>query len=161
MVGRWVRYLPGGKVFHDDIAAAAPFPQEVALGWCFHYVVGIVYGGMLVAAAGSAWLASPTFLPAWILGLVTVGAGWFLLAPGMVVTEVCLRMRQENSAQVSSRVRELVTKRKTSQPSGYPNSGSMFRNPTGDFAGRLIEAAGLKGKRIGHAQISERRSGSG
>ncbi len=80
------------------------------------------------------------------------------LPPGMVVTEVCLRMRQENSAQVSSRVRELVTKRKTSQPSGYPNSGSMFRNPSGDFAGRLIEAAGLKGKTIGHAQISERHA---
>ncbi len=80
------------------------------------------------------------------------------LPPGMVVTEVWLRMRQENSAQVSSRVRELVTKRKTSQPSGYPNSGSMFRNPSGDFAGRLIEAAGLKGKTIGHAQISERHA---
>jgi UDP-N-acetylmuramate dehydrogenase len=77
---------------------------------------------------------------------------------GMVVTEVCLRLRQENSAQVSSRVREFVTKRKTSQPSGYPNSGSMFRNPSGDFAGRLIEAAGLKGKKIGRAQISERHA---
>jgi UDP-N-acetylmuramate dehydrogenase len=80
------------------------------------------------------------------------------LPPGMIVTEVCLRLHQENTAQVSSRVRELVTKRKTSQPSGYPNSGSMFRNPSGDFAGRLIEAAGLKGKTIGQAQISERHA---
>jgi UDP-N-acetylmuramate dehydrogenase len=78
------------------------------------------------------------------------------LPAGMVVTEVCLRLRQEDSAQVGSRVRELVAKRKMSQPSGYPNSGSMFRNPPGDFAGRLIEAAGLKGKKIGYAQISER-----
>jgi UDP-N-acetylmuramate dehydrogenase len=78
------------------------------------------------------------------------------LPPGMVVTEVRLRLRQEDSTKVTSRVRELVTKRKTSQPSGYPNSGSMFRNPAGDFAGRLIEAAGLKGKKIGRAQISER-----
>ena len=78
------------------------------------------------------------------------------LPPGMVVTEVRLRLRQEDSTKVTSRVRELVTKRKTSQPSGYPNSGSMFRNPPGDFAGRLIEAAGLKGKKIGRAQISER-----
>jgi UDP-N-acetylmuramate dehydrogenase len=78
------------------------------------------------------------------------------LPPGMVVTEVRLRLRQEDSTNVTSRVRELVTKRKTSQPSGYPNSGSMFRNPPGDFAGRLIEAAGLKGKKIGRAQISER-----
>jgi UDP-N-acetylmuramate dehydrogenase len=55
-------------------------------------------------------------------------------------------------------LRELVTRRKSSQPSGYPNSGSMFRNPPGDFAGRLIEAAGLKGKRVGQAQISERHA---
>ena len=78
------------------------------------------------------------------------------LPAGMVVTEVQLRLRQEDSVKVTSKVRELVTKRKSSQPSGYPNSGSMFRNPPGDFAGRLIEAAGLKGKKIGHAQISQR-----
>src|SRR5262245_14650627 len=78
------------------------------------------------------------------------------LPAGMVVTEVQLRLRQEDSVKVTSKVRELVTKRKSSQPSGYPNSGSMFRNPPGDFAGRLIEAAGLKGKQIGHAQISQR-----
>jgi len=77
---------------------------------------------------------------------------------GMVVTRVRLRLRQEAAAQVSSKGRELVSKRKSSQPSGYPNSGSMFRNPQGDFAGRLIEAAGLKGKRIGQAQISERHA---
>lgn len=78
------------------------------------------------------------------------------LPAGMVVTGVRLRLRPEDPATTSSRVRELVTKRKTSQPSGYPNSGSMFRNPPGDFAGRLIEAAGLKGKTIGRAQISQR-----
>jgi len=77
---------------------------------------------------------------------------------GMVVTRVRLRLRKEEAAQVSSKVRELVSKRKSSQPSGYPNSGSMFRNPAGDFAGRLIEAAGLKGKRIGQAQIAERHA---
>jgi UDP-N-acetylmuramate dehydrogenase len=80
------------------------------------------------------------------------------LPAGVVVTQVSLRLRQEGADQVSSKVRELVMKRKSSQPSGYPNSGSMFRNPPGDFAGRLIEAAGLKGKRIGQAQISERHA---
>jgi UDP-N-acetylmuramate dehydrogenase len=77
---------------------------------------------------------------------------------GAVVTRVRMRLRKEEAAQVSSKVRALVAKRKSSQPSGYPNSGSMFRNPSGDFAGRLIEAAGLKGKRIGQAQISERHA---
>ncbi|MFD1987617.1 DUF2938 domain-containing protein [Mesorhizobium newzealandense] len=81
-VGRWVWHLRD-KVFHDDIGDAAAYTHEVVLGWAFHYLVGIVYGVILVAVAGAAWLAVPTFLPAFILGMVTVGAGWFLLAPGM------------------------------------------------------------------------------
>jgi UDP-N-acetylmuramate dehydrogenase len=80
------------------------------------------------------------------------------LPPGMVVSRVRLRLSKQEASQVSSKLRELVTRRKSSQPSGYPNSGSMFRNPPGDFAGRLIEAAELKGKRIGQAQISERHA---
>ncbi|RVC55851.1 DUF2938 family protein, partial [Mesorhizobium sp. M2A.F.Ca.ET.046.02.1.1] len=44
---------------------------------------GMLYGVILVVLAGAGWLAAPTFLPAFILGIVTVGAGWFLLAPGM------------------------------------------------------------------------------
>ena len=83
LVGRWVRHMRDGKVFHDDIGAAAPYAHEKALGWAFHYFVGIVYGIILVIVAGAGWLAAPTFLPAFILGIVTVGAGWFLLAPGM------------------------------------------------------------------------------
>ncbi|WP_421913927.1 DUF2938 domain-containing protein [Mesorhizobium sp.] len=82
-VGRWVWHLREGKVFHDDIGQAAPCRHELALGWAFHYLVGIVYGIILVVLAGSGWLAAPTFLPALVLGIVTVGAGWFLLAPGM------------------------------------------------------------------------------
>ncbi|MER9006517.1 MULTISPECIES: DUF2938 domain-containing protein [unclassified Mesorhizobium] len=81
--GRWVWHFREGKVFHDDIAQAAPYAHEQALGWAFHYVTGIVYGFILVALAGTAWLDAPTFLPAFILGMVTIGAGWFLLAPGM------------------------------------------------------------------------------
>jgi hypothetical protein len=83
LVGRWVWHLREGKVFHDDIGQAAPYAHELALGWAFHYFVGIVYGLILVWATGPAWLAAPAFLPAFILGMVTVGAGWFLLAPGM------------------------------------------------------------------------------
>ena len=80
------------------------------------------------------------------------------LPPGTIVTQVGMRLQPEPPEQVSSKVRALVTRRKSSQPSGYPNSGSMFRNPPGDFAGRLIEAAGLKGKRVGQSRISERHA---
>jgi len=80
------------------------------------------------------------------------------LPSGTVVTAVRLRLEKKDAEDLGAKVRELVSKRKQSQPTGYPNSGSMFRNPPGDFAGRLIEAAGLKGKRIGNAEISARHA---
>ncbi len=80
------------------------------------------------------------------------------LPEGTVVTRVEMRLHKDEAVRVKSKVDELVRKRKSSQPSGFPNSGSMFRNPPGDFAGRLIEAAGLKGKRLGQSQISERHA---
>ncbi len=78
------------------------------------------------------------------------------LPAGTVVTRVAMRLQKAEAVAVSTKLRELVGKRKSSQPSGFPNSGSMFRNPPGDFAGRLIDAAGLKGKRVNRAQIAER-----
>jgi UDP-N-acetylmuramate dehydrogenase len=80
------------------------------------------------------------------------------LPTGTVITRVHLRLLKGETVEVDSKVRELVGRRKSSQPSGFPNSGSMFRNPPGDYAGRLIDAAGLKGKRIGQAQIAERHA---
>lgn len=80
------------------------------------------------------------------------------LPAGTIVTRVHLRLGREPADVVGLKLRALVAKRKSSQPSGYPNCGSVFRNPPGDFAGRLIEAAGLKGKKIGRSQISERHA---
>ncbi|MFI5251559.1 MAG: UDP-N-acetylmuramate dehydrogenase [Bacteroidota bacterium] len=54
------------------------------------------------------------------------------------------------------RRRELLVKRNQSQPLNLPNSGSVFKNPAGTFAGKLIEDAGLKGAAIGRARISEK-----
>jgi len=80
------------------------------------------------------------------------------LPPGTIVTQVRIRLEKGKVEEARIKLRELVARRKKSQPSGYPNSGSMFRNPPGDFAGRLIEAAELKGKRIGKAEISQRHA---
>jgi len=56
------------------------------------------------------------------------------------------------------RIRELLNKRGETQPTGQPSCGSVFRNPPGDYAGRLIEACGLKGHCIGGACVSEKHA---
>ncbi|OJF92968.1 hypothetical protein AX760_21740 [Pararhizobium antarcticum] len=81
LVGRWVGHMP--KIFHDGIAKAAPVRGEAALGWSFHYGIGVFYGVVFAVLAGSDWFADPSFLPIWLFGLLTISAGWFLLFPGM------------------------------------------------------------------------------
>lgn len=81
--GRWLMHALQGRVFHDDIAEAAPVAGELQIGWAFHYGVGVIYGVVLAAIMGPAWLAAPTFLPAWVFSILMVGFGWFLLQPGM------------------------------------------------------------------------------
>ena len=83
LVGRWFAHLGKGVFFHDDIAKAPAVANEAAFGWFMHYAIGFLYGAILIWFAGPDWPLAPTFLPAWAVGLVTVGAGWFILQPGM------------------------------------------------------------------------------
>jgi UDP-N-acetylmuramate dehydrogenase len=63
--------------------------------------------------------------------------------------------RRGDAKRARERIRELLARRVATQPIGLPNAGSVFRNPPGDHAARLIEACGLKGFAIGGARISE------
>jgi len=71
-----------------------------------------------------------------------------------VVVSATLELRRGDPAAIAASVDEHQAVRRASQPLADQNAGSVFRNPTGDHAGRLIEAAGLKGARIGSAQVS-------
>ena len=59
-----------------------------------------------------------------------------------------------DEAGAMARMKALLVKRVATQPLGRPNAGSVFRNPPGDHAARLIEACGLKGFAVGGAQVS-------
>jgi UDP-N-acetylmuramate dehydrogenase len=75
---------------------------------------------------------------------------WFLAAT--------FNLKRGSAAESRARITDLLKRRIETQPLGEPNAGSVFRNPKGDFAARLIEACGLKGRVIGGAQISAKHA---
>lgn len=70
-----------------------------------------------------------------------------------IILSALLRLKNSSKAEVSATIESFSARRKAAQPPGA-SMGSMFKNPPGDYAGRLIEAAGLKGARVGGAEIS-------
>lgn len=77
---------------------------------------------------------------------------------GAIVTRAHFKLRTSDRQAALARIAELAKRRQAALPGGQPNAGSVFKNPPGDYAGRLIEAAGLKGKQIGGARISEKHA---
>ena len=80
------------------------------------------------------------------------------LPRGFVVTAVRFALRRDDPGAVRERMTTARDQRVAAQPHGNANAGSIFKNPNGDHAGRLIEAVGLKGTRAGRAHISERHA---
>jgi UDP-N-acetylmuramate dehydrogenase len=79
----------------------------------------------------------------------------FELAPGAIIIAGQFELTRDEPAEIRKRVRACLNKRRATQPVSFPSAGSVFKNPEGDFAGRLIEEVGLKGLRNGDAQVSE------
>ncbi len=80
------------------------------------------------------------------------------LPVGFIVTEIQLCLWREPQARLRMAMEQARQSRFQTQPHGYPNAGSIFKNPPGAYAGRLIEAAGLKGLTVGRARVSEKHA---
>jgi UDP-N-acetylmuramate dehydrogenase len=75
-----------------------------------------------------------------------------------IFTAAWFRFPEGDPVQARARIKELLSKRIAAQPLALPNAGSVFRNPPGDHAARLIEACGLKGHALGAARVSEKHA---
>jgi UDP-N-acetylmuramate dehydrogenase len=117
--------------------------------------------GVLVAARVLDVAGSEAIVPAAELGLAYRDSR-FKHRPADGSTELILDATFQLAAAdpdvIKGRLDEIRRWRQTHQPLGLPSAGSVFRNPPGDSAGRLIEAAGLKGFRIGGTIVSEKHA---
>ncbi len=78
--------------------------------------------------------------------------------PNGILLGALFRLRGAPKHEVQENIALLLKKRRETQPLSYPNVGSIFKNPKGGYAGKLIEEVGLKGFQIGGAQISEKHA---
>lgn len=123
-------------------------------------------GGALAMNAGTreGWIgqiveSATIFVPGQGLALVRgADVEWGYRNSGLaargIIVEGVLRVAEGDPARIRAEMERNLKARKASQPLGLPSAGSVFVNPEGDSAGRLIEAAGLKGMRLGGAAVS-------
>lgn len=119
-------------------------------------IAGILESARVLDAAGS-----ESVVPAGELGLSYRDSRFKHVAPGTdpeLVLEATFRLAPAEPDLIKARLDEIRRWRQAHQPLGIPSAGSVFRNPPGDSAGRLIDAAGLKGLRIGGATVSEKHA---
>lgn len=134
----WAAGIPGtigGAVYGNAGARDANTQQILALAEILHREKGVL--SMTSAQMGYEYRSST-----------------FKREPGhVVILTASFNLKQSTVEEVKAKVEEFNTKRRNSQPAGA-SMGSTFKNPAGDYAGRLIEAAGMKGTKIGGVEVS-------
>lgn len=167
----WAQAVAG--TVHVDVGAASSLgrfvSEAVGLGWGgVEFAAGIpgtVGGGALMNAGAFGGELSSTVVAAQGVGLdgkvikldrsrLDFSYRRLELDVDVMITSVSFSLRRASVAKLKGVVESVQTKRRRKQPSGYPNAGSIFKNPPGNFAGKLIEQAGLRGTTVGNAQIS-------
>ena len=77
----------------------------------------------------------------------------------LVILSIRVKLEKGDREEIRAKMAELMTRRRTSQPLELPSAGSTFKRPATGYAAAMIEAAGLKGLRVGDAQVSEKHAG--
>jgi hypothetical protein len=108
LVGRWLAYLPRGRLFHDPIAATPPVPGEEAIGWIAHYLTGMAFAVLLLVVAGPDWVHQPRVVPALLVGVGTAVAPYFILQPAMGLGLAARRAPNPAMARLHSLVTHAV-----------------------------------------------------
>jgi DUF2938 family protein len=108
LVGRWLAWVPRGRLVHDSIAASPPVRHERLIGWTAHYVIGIAFAGVLLSAFGLEWIQAPTIVPALLVGVGTVAAPFLVMQPGMGAGVAASRTPRPAAARVQSLITHVV-----------------------------------------------------
>lgn len=108
LVGRWLALMPRGRFRHESIAAAPSVRHERLIGWTAHYLVGIVFAGLLLGVYGFTWIDAPTIVPALLIGVGTVAAPFLLMQPGMGAGIAASRTPHPAAARVQSLITHAV-----------------------------------------------------
>jgi len=102
LIGRWVGWFPRGVFIHRPIADTPAVPGEVAIGWAFHYAVGIAYAALYLAIVKLVFASGPTFLSAVIFALVLLVVPWFVMQPALGLGVMASRSHKPARARAIS-----------------------------------------------------------
>ncbi len=102
LVGRWLAYLPRGRVRHTPIGATPPVQGERLLGWTAHYLIGIAFAAILLAIWGLGWTCRPTISPALLIGIGSVAAPFLVMQPAMGAGIAASRTPRPGAARLQS-----------------------------------------------------------
>jgi len=165
-----VEELPGSLIRSEagvENAGLVRFAQDCSLTG-LEFLIGIPgrFGGALAMNAGAhgkSLLERVTELTTVTAGVITVrsrdelryGYRFLELSPEEVIIAATMQLAPASLAETKERIETFMAHRRAAQRIGYPNAGSFFKNPPEMEAWRLIDAAGLRGYRVGGAQVSE------
>jgi len=102
LLGRWVLYIPGGKIVHESITATPQKRHECTVGWISHYLIGTAFSLLFVLLVSSSWLASPTLLPALAFGIATTLVPFFIMQPSFGLGVAASKTPTPNKARLKS-----------------------------------------------------------